>query len=194
MVNYEIMDDYEDIRVKLKAFTKAPIQVHVATVLRVDESDYTCEVQFLSGSTKSDVRLKAAIDELPDGVVEIPEDNSTVLVGIIGNKSSQCFVLKCSKVKRFECIIKNVELRISSDGIVMNGGDLGGMVKIKELEANLKSLKTYCENLKTAIGTGFTAVGASMAANGALGKKAFDSAINNAIINFEDMENEKVKH
>lgn len=89
-----------DLTLKLKQFTKAPLQVHIATVLSVDEKAMTCDVKFLSGAEKADVRLKAAIDDLPDGVVEIPEEKSSVLVGIIGNKDNQCFVVKCSKAKK----------------------------------------------------------------------------------------------
>lgn len=188
------MDEYEDIRQKLKWFTKAPIQVLLATVLRVDESDYTCEVKFLSGSTKSDVRLKAAIDELPDGVVEIPEDNSTVLVGIIGNKSSQCFVLKCSKVKRFELKIEDTKLSIDKDGVVHNEGSNGGVPILSKIEANLNELKKYCETMKAAIASGIGAVGAGLAANGGTGASAFNSAMASATISFEDMENTKLKH
>ncbi|TAE65893.1 MAG: hypothetical protein EAY68_06435, partial [Bacteroidetes bacterium] len=92
--------DYPDLHQKLKEFTKAPIQVNVAMVTKVDEGAFTCDLKFVSGATLSDVRLKAAIDDMPDGVVEVPEVNSSVLVGVINNETNQCFVLKCSKVAK----------------------------------------------------------------------------------------------
>lgn len=109
--------DYPELHQKLKEFTKAPIQVNVATVTKVDEGAFTCDLKFVSGATLSDVRLKAAIDELPDGVVEVPEVDSSVLVGVINNETNQCFVLKCSKVAKVIGKIESTEFEIDKEGL-----------------------------------------------------------------------------
>jgi hypothetical protein len=102
-----------------------------------------------------------------------------------------------------KCVIDDKKVRIdvgnessaefTKDGVILNGGDLGGLVKIAELEDNLNQLKTYVETLKSAIYTGFNSVGTAMSANGKLGAEAFNGAMSSTSISFKDMENEKVK-
>lgn len=87
----------------------------------------------------------------------------------------------------------NTSAELSDDGIVFNGGSLRGLVKIAELEDNLDQLKKYVEKLKSATSTGIKAVGVSTAASGPTGAGAFDAAMASAMINFKNMENEKVK-
>ncbi len=87
----------------------------------------------------------------------------------------------------------NTSAELTNDGIVLNGGSLRGLVKIDELEDNLDQLKKYVETMKKAISTGIKAVGVSTAASGPTGATAFDGAMASAMINFKNMENEKVK-
>jgi len=75
----------------------------------------------------------------------------------------------------------------------MNGGNLGGLVKLQELEQNLNSIKTYLSALNGAISAAFTAVGAGPSANGASGAASFNTAMSAQQINYASMENTKIK-
>jgi len=78
--------------------------------------------------------------------------------------------------------------------IVLNDGSFDGIPILNKIQANLDSIKSYLDTLKAAISTGINAVGVSTAASGTVGATAFDTAMLTAIINFEDMENTKIKH
>jgi len=83
---------------------------------------------------------------------------------------------------------------LSKDGIVFNGGDLGAMVKIKELKENLDSLKTFVEGMHNALPSAFAAIKAGPVADGALGQTAYVGSMAGKIIQIKDMADEKVKH
>jgi hypothetical protein len=100
------------------------------------------------------------------------------------------------------CIVAEVDgpgkwelLKASAyDEVVLRGDALGGLPILQKVQDNLDTLKNYIKNkLEPAIGDAFTAVGAGSSANGAAGKTSFVSATGTAAINFEDMENKKVK-
>lgn len=91
-------------------------------------------------------------------------------------------------------IITEDKVELASDAIEFNGGKNNGLVKIKELEKNLDSLKKYVEAINMALPSAFTAVGAAMAAAGPLGATAYQGAMAGKIIMFEKMENDKIKH
>lgn len=84
-------------------------------------------------------------------------------------------------------------IKVTSEEIAMNGGGLGGLVKLKELENNLNSLKVYCERLKSAVSSGLNAVGTGPSASGQAGASSFELAMMTATIRFDNMENEKIK-
>jgi len=183
----------------------------VCTVDAVDKDARTVDCTPLDeGAPLLGVNLQAN-QESKVGVVSFPRVGSFVVVGFVADGSAGV-VLLTDDVESVEVVISDDTARIimdengvrvevgddtsaelTTDGIVFNGGDLGGLVKIKELEDNLNQLKKYVETMKTAVSSGIKAVGAAMAANGLTGASTFDSAMASAVINFKDMENEKVK-
>jgi len=80
------------------------------------------------------------------------------------------------------------------DSITINGGTLGGLVKIQELVNNLQAIKSYVETMKTAVSAGLMAIGVGSAANGTTGKTAFDSAMAGTSITLKDMEDKSITH
>ena len=145
------------------------------------------------------------------GVVVYPRVGSYVLVGFIA-EGEACAVLMTDDIECVEVVVSDdtsrvvvnedhvlvnvgddTEMELTKDGITLNGGNLGGLVKLSELENNLDQLKRYVETMKSAVSTGLNAVGASTAASGAAGAGAFEVAMAAASIMFEDMENGKVK-
>ena len=145
------------------------------------------------------------------GVVAYPRVGSYVVVGFVADGSAG-IVLLTDDIESIEVVISDNTSRVlideekvridmgeetsaelTTDGIVLNGGSLRGLVKIAELEDNLNQLKSYVETMKTAVSAGIKAVGVSTAANGPTGATTFDGAMSSASINFKNMENEKVK-
>lgn len=155
----------------LKRISKVPMQVISATVLSVDEDNYTIDVEPAGQAELPDVRLKAAIDGLKDGVVEIPEEGSTVLIGLIGNSEDEAFLIRCSKVSK----------------IIINGGSNGGLINIEELKKTndlVKAIKETLDDWVAAPGDGGTALKTLWTTNSA-NKNAGDN---------NKMEDSKVTH
>jgi hypothetical protein len=140
----------EQIRQRLKELCKAPIQTIPAVVLEVDEENFTIDVKPLSGAEMFEVRLKAGIDGVKDGMVEFPAKDSTVLIGLIGNDKHTAFVLKCSKVDKIVIRIGSISLIMTKDEITMNDGSLGGLVNIADLVGKLNTIEQDINSLKTA--------------------------------------------
>lgn len=166
----------------------------ICTVDAVDKDARTVDCTPLDeGAPLLGVNLQAN-QESKFGVVVYPRVGSYVVVGFVADGSAG-IVLMNDDIESIEMVVKddNTSLKITEDGIVMNGGSLRGLVKIADLEDNLNQLKTYVEALKSATSLGLNAVGAAMAANGATGAETFDGAMELASINFKNMENEKVK-
>lgn len=119
---------------------KATIQVYFATVIEVDESNYTCAVQPNDGGAIDyNVRLKPTIDSNDEGIVIIPELKSIVLVSSIGNDANFKYVCAYGKIKRYLMKTKaNGILEITDGGILhLNGDKFGGITKTKELQKQL---------------------------------------------------------
>lgn len=121
----------------MKQLFKAPVTVQIARVIAVDELAMTCDVILLENSevTISDVRLKAAIDNGTDGVVQIPFLLSTVLIGMIGNDDNTYFVLAVSDVSK----------------VVMFGGYNGGLINIQTLITELNKTNDLLNAIKDSL-------------------------------------------
>ena len=87
----------------------------------------------------------------------------------------------------------DIKATITPSGIELNGGKLGGLVKLKELEDNLQQLKDYVEAMNSAISPALKAIGTGTAASGTAGSKAYDAAMASRRILLKSMENEKIK-
>ena len=87
-----------------------------------------------------------------------------------------------------------VTATLREDGITLNGDAAGGLVKIAALEENLNRLKRYVEAMKSAVASGMNAIGSGTTASGTAGATVFETNMGSAVIQYENMENEKVKH
>lgn len=153
----------------------AQVAMFDAKVVEVQEITCTVERQGLQYSA----RLCAAFESSDSQIIIKPKPGSSVLVGDLTNGLLRdLIILSCSDV----------------EVVLMNGGELGGLVKIEELRKSLDSLKQYCESLKSAIAAGLNAVGVGTAASGTNGAKAFNDAMAGKSITIEDMEDSKILH
>lgn len=184
----------------------------ICTVDAVDKEARTVDCTPLDeGAPLLGVNLQAN-QESKFGIAVYPRVGSYVVVGFVADGSAG-IVLMTDDIESIEIVVSDKTSRVlinedgvrlyvdeetsaefSRDGIVLNGGNLGGLVMLKEIKENLDMLKEYCESLKNATSSGIKAVGAAMQANGATGATAFDAAMSGKSILFKDMENKKVKH
>ncbi len=145
------------------------------------------------------------------GVVSYPRAGSYVVVGFVADGSAGVVLLTddiesveiTTAEDKSRAVIDDDGVRINvgddtsaelkTDGIVLNGGSLGGLVILEKINKHVKFLTFLVQSYNGPVGCGFTAVGAATAANGATGAATFDGTMASARINFEGMENEKVK-
>ncbi len=195
----------EEIIEGLQRLLKNPGSSFIASVMK-DNGD-TVDVKDLNEVEYLQVRKIAT--EKAKGLILTPVTDSYVIVSRIAN-SDDLFVSVFSEVEKVEMVVGKVEvsvdteainittgdttIQVNKDGIICNGGKLGGLVMIKELKENLDNLKKYVEAINSALPSAFSAVGASTAANGALGAQSYQGSMVGKNIQFENMENDKVKH
>lgn len=160
----------------LRILGRIPVILEPATVVSVDTDNLTCVVELADETEISDVRLKAAIDEVTDGIVQIPVVGSTVLVGSIGNKVSVRAVIMVSEVEE----------------TLFNGGENGGLIKISELVTKLNNLENKVNDIvskfNSHVHTGVTTGGGSSGTT--------PTAVSGTLTPTEqgDLEDVKVKH
>ena len=165
--------------------------VMVCQVTAVDSDRRTVDVQPLDeGAPMLGVGLQAN-QESTNGLVAIPREGSYVVVAKFSGYEAGVVVLM-DDIESVEVTIGDYSMKMDK-GIVLNGGDLGGLVKLTELNNNLNAIKTYVEALSNAVKIGLTSVGAGTAASGTNGAAAFEGAMNGRTITFQDMENQDVK-
>lgn len=157
----------------------------IGKVKDFDETKWLATITFNAGFTDDDIRVRAVIDSNDSGILVKPKIGSMVLCAQIEGKLESMVVLTWSEIELFKVNAPKIELR---------NEDFGGLVKLEQLEKNLKALKDAYTKLKTATAAGLTAVGAGSAANGATGASTFNSQTASVVINFQDMENKNIKH
>jgi hypothetical protein len=159
----------------LRNMFKCPVIIEPCVVQSVDDDKLTCVVVPLDGPEILDVRLKAGIDEVQDGLVQKPTIGSIVLVALIGNDQDTRFVIAFSSV----------------DQTLFNGGLNGGLINIQTLITELGKTNSLVNAIKDSLSNwvpvpndGGAALKNLVNAN-LPGKNTGD---------FSDMEDDKVKH
>jgi hypothetical protein len=100
----------------------------------VNENNDTIDCTPTDGSAELlDVSLRANIDETHTGFINYPKVGSIVVVGIIEPTAFSAVVLMCSETDKTKLQIGGTTHEWSSESIEMNGGKLGGLVKIQPL-------------------------------------------------------------
>lgn len=157
----------------------------LGTVTEFDATKWLATVKLNNGAEVDEVRVKAVINDQESGILVEPKIGSYVLCGLIDSKIESLFIIGYSEIEKF---------RIKAPAIELNGDAFGGIIKLQELEANLKALKDYVTALKSATASGLSSVGVGAAANGPAGMTTFNTSMTGQVINFQNMENETVKH
>lgn len=192
------------------------ITSYYAEITDVNEAARTCTVD-RDGIEYEDVLLYSVEQADLKGFVCIPTIGSTVIVSQIGG-AERYFVSMFSEIDKVLFTVRDkvqaeinadlltyannkVSLKITgndvelqADQIILNGGSFDGLVKVRELEKNLDSLKSFAEAIHAALPAAFTAVGAALAAAGVNGAASYSGAMAEKVIQIVDMENKEVKH
>tara|TARA_Y100000588_G_scaffold217747_1_gene231657 strand:+ start:122 stop:637 length:516 start_codon:yes stop_codon:yes gene_type:complete len=171
------MTKQEKFQQAMKEFGKTPSVCFPADVLEVDKDTLTCVVSPVNGAEMFDVRLKASINTVTDGIVEFPVEGTTVLVCLIGNDPEMGFIAAVDKVET----------------VLMFGGENGGLTitpkLVKELNKTNELLTALLDVIK----------GAPVMEPGNGSPSALQTQLNAAVADkelgdYSEIENEKVKH
>lgn len=131
----------------------APDVSVISRVADVDQEACTCTLVDDDGQEFFEVRLRPVTGR-NKSMLQVPKAGSFVLAVRIEN-TEEWMVVACDEIERMQLIVGNSELVITEDDILINGGKLGGLVKISELTAKLNLLvNTY--NTHTHSGNGVT--------------------------------------
>jgi len=116
----------------------------LATVLRVDRAEGTCDVAPVNDEDGViyDVRLASVIDGSGKGVFIYPSEETPVIVGMIEGEETKYFLESVSCFDAASIVAQNgFEAALSDDGkLVFNGGDNGALVNIDPLKRILCAL------------------------------------------------------
>lgn len=117
-------------------------QTIVCKVLRVSESNATCDCRPVNGAADFlGVRLQSAIGHEQLGLVAFPAVGSLVLIGLIeGNDSAACVLLSAG-LTAIKVKMQDFELDLNTNEMLFNGGLNGGLVIISKLIERLNSLE-----------------------------------------------------
>ncbi len=120
----------------------------VCTVTAVDKTARTVDVQPIDdGAPLLAVNLQANQDAQV-GIVQFPRIGSYVVVGMLDGYAAGV-VLLTENVESVTATVGDMSIQLKEDGITLNGGKFGGMVKVESLTARLNAIEDDINNLKT---------------------------------------------
>lgn len=191
----ELENDMGNIGQMIKALAHqgANIEAQLCTVTAVDAAARTVDCEPLDESAPLlGVNLQAN-QGLTSGMVLIPKVGSYVIVALMNDGVNGC-VIATEDVERMELVIGEARVEVTEDGIVLNGGALGGMVKVEELTSKLNELIDAFNNHTHTLMTGTVNVAGSATAQSNAAPITVPAITSkHTKVSRGDYENEKVK-
>lgn len=133
--------------IKALARQGANIEAQLCIVTAVDAAARTVDCEPLDESAPLlGVNLQAN-QGLTSGMVLIPKVGSYVIVALMNDGVNGC-VIATEEVERMELVIGEARVEVTEDGIVLNGGNLGGMVKVEALTSRINNIENDLNTLK----------------------------------------------
>ena len=168
------MDPYRELRellAKIGGGKATNLYQGVVTAL----SDITCEVS-IDGLSIPDVRLRASTEVDGAQIIVRPAVGSVVIVGSLTGDLDHLVVLSMDRAEE----------------VIINGGKLGGLIKVQEITQKLNALESEVNNLKQLLASWVPVKGDGGAVlRGLLGSWAGKRL---TLSRREDFEDTKVKH
>lgn len=122
----------------------------VCTVTSIDETARTVDVQPIDdGAPLLAVNLQAN-QNAEVGIVQFPRIGSYVVVGMLDGYDAGV-VLLTEDVEKVLATVGNMSIELKEEGIELNGGRLGGLVKVADLTTRLNAIEDDINNLKNAM-------------------------------------------
>lgn len=115
-------------------------QVSLGKAVNINADNRTCDIVLNDDLTLFDCRLNAVIDSYDNHLTILPKENSFVAFLRLEGLSSSCLVISYTEIDRILVRMNDIQADISSSGIILNGGSLGGLVNISQLTAKLNQL------------------------------------------------------
>lgn len=168
-----------------------PAMVCVGTVNELSEDKQTCTVEREDAPTLYQVRLNAIIGKLENNVTIIPTVGSKVLCSLIDNDVNEAFVLSSEKPEEVNVTFGDTSLVINKDGVTINTGELGGLIKIEELKSQLEKLTARVDTIFDGLSKLAPDPPQAGSTSVTSGLKAIVSPVKE---DFENIEDVKVKH
>jgi hypothetical protein len=169
------MDPYRKLAEQLKGIapkTTSPILQGV--VKAVDGNICTVTIDDID---LTDVRLRATTTDNTNQMLIVPKIGSVVILGSLSGDLNELVVLSCDEV----------------ESITLNGGALGGLIKINELKTQLDKMTARIDGIISAINNGVATPGTDGGAALLTTIKAGLATITNKEA-FTAIEDEKIKH
>lgn len=107
----------------------------------------TCTVR-IDGLDLPDVRLTPTTTNRDDTILLTPAKDSFVLVGSLSGDLNNLCVLASDTLASVELTIGDISVFIDKEGVVLNGGSLGGMVKLDDVTKKINALENQLNQLK----------------------------------------------
>ncbi len=162
------------------------------TVKEIDEEERELTLLTPEGAEIGQVMLQSMSNK-ESSMVIYPKQGSDCIILFEEESNSGC-VIATEEVERVELVIGETRVEVTEDGIVLNGGELGGMVKVEALTAKLNELIDAFNNHSHTLPSGAVAVtGSASAQSNELPITVPAIASKHAEVKRGDYENEKVK-
>jgi hypothetical protein len=185
------------------AGNQQPIAI-LGKVIKLNEAEKTCDVEPLNeDAILYDVRLSSVLDN-PQGLCVFPKLDSIVIVVLLDEASA--YIGLVNEVKKIELKIDNTYISVIKDkilidcnvdnGIVFNGGGLGGMVVVGNLVNAYNDLVTIVNQLIAKFNTHTHQVATTGTAAAQTGLAAVTTGIQTttaSTTNSSALENRKIK-
>lgn len=146
------MSNISDI-IRQIAKTAQPLGCLACEVTAVDKTARTVDCQPLNEDAPILACNLQADQEAKVGLVQFPRVGSYVLVAFSADGSCG-FVTLCEDVESVEVVINDkttASIVVSEQGVVMNDGTLGGLVKVEELTNRINLIEKDINKLKDAL-------------------------------------------
>ena len=127
----------------------APAVLKVCTVTSVDRDARAIDCEPLDESAPILGCSLQGDQEGEEGFLLLPKVGGYVIVGLVDGQDTGV-VLLTDELDALDVKIGDKTLRITHEGIVFNGGDLGGLIKVEELTAKLNAIEQDINDLKHA--------------------------------------------
>jgi hypothetical protein len=185
------MDVYGQIKETIRTIAGAtPTTLLTAQVTKVEGSTCTVKVGDLE---LTEVRLRAVINSSAEQLLITPKVGSYVLLAdLSGGDMRQLAVVAYSEVAAVSVKISATTASVDKDGVVLNGGENGGLTITPKLVEQLAKMTARIDGIIDAISNGVPAP-----QDGGAALQASIKASLAAIVDREDfgsVENGKVKH